>query len=69
MVDDLRKVMKLNWAQSLVETGRNEQSLVEHAAIMPALNVRNPNSARKAVFAHINSGLEAAGESPKPNRP
>ncbi len=67
MVADLRKVMKLNRAQSLLKTGRIEQSLVEHAAIMSALNKRNPSSAQAAMCAHITSGLEAAGESSAPN--
>jgi DNA-binding GntR family transcriptional regulator len=37
MVADLRKVMKLNRAQSLTRPGRIEESLAEHAAIMAAL--------------------------------
>jgi DNA-binding GntR family transcriptional regulator len=37
MVADLRKVMKLNRAQSLLKAGRIEESLTEHAAIMAAL--------------------------------
>ena len=68
MVADLRKVMKLNRAQSLLKAGRIEQSLAEHSAIMSALAKRNPSSAQAAMRAHITSGLEAAGELPTPHR-
>ena len=68
MVADLRKVMKLNRAQSLLKAGRIEQSLAEHSAIMSALAKRNPGSAQAAMRAHITSGLEAAGELPTPHR-
>ena len=61
MVADLRKVMKLNRAQSLLKTGRIEQSLTEHAAIMAALKKRDAAAAQAAMRAHIESGLEAAG--------
>jgi DNA-binding GntR family transcriptional regulator len=37
MVADLRKVMKLNRHNSLLKTGRIEESLAEHRAIMAAL--------------------------------
>ena len=69
MVADLRKVMKLNRAQSLLKAGRIEQSLAEHSAIMSALAKRNPGSAQAAMRAHITSGLEAAGELPTTHRP
>jgi DNA-binding GntR family transcriptional regulator len=61
MVADLRKVMKLNRAQSLLKTGRIEESLAEHAAIMAALTSRNTVAAQAAMRAHIESGHEAAG--------
>ena len=61
MVADLRKVMKLNRAQSLLKAGRIEESLAEHRAIMAALNQRDPATAQKAMRAHIESGQEAAG--------
>lgn len=61
MVADLRKVMKLNRAQSLLKTGRIEESLAEHAAIMVALKKRDANAAQAAMRVHIDSGLEAAG--------
>ncbi len=61
MVADLRKVMKLNRAQSLLKAGRIEESLVEHAAIMAALTSRDAAAAQAAMRAHIESGQEAAG--------
>jgi DNA-binding GntR family transcriptional regulator len=61
MVADLRKVMKLNRAQSLLKTGRIEESLAEHAAIMAALTSRDAAAAQAAMRAHIESGQEAAG--------
>jgi DNA-binding GntR family transcriptional regulator len=60
MVADLRKVMKLNRAQSLLKTGRIEESLAEHDAIMAALNKRDAAGAQVAMQAHIESGQEAA---------
>ena len=61
MVADLRKVMKLNRAQSLLKAGRIEESLAEHAAIMAALTKRDTLAAQTAMRAHIESGQEAAG--------
>lgn len=61
MVADLRKVMKLNRAQSLLKDGRIEESVAEHAAVMAALRERNILGAQAAMRAHIESGLEAAG--------
>ena len=60
MVADLRKVMKLNRAQSLLKEGRIDESLAEHAAVMTALKQRDAKRARAAMQAHIESGLEAA---------
>lgn len=60
MVADLRKVMKLNRAQSLLKAGRIEESLAEHAAIMAALKKRDSDAAQAAMRAHIESGQEAA---------
>ena len=61
MVADLRKVMKLNRAQSLLKAGRIEESLAEHAAIMAALKKQDAAAAQAAMRAHIESGQEAAG--------
>ena len=60
MVADLRKVMKLNRAQSLLKAGRIEESLAEHAAIMVALKKQDAAAAQAAMRAHIESGQEAA---------
>jgi DNA-binding GntR family transcriptional regulator len=61
MVADLRKVMKLNRAESLTKPGRIAESLAEHAVLMAALKKRDSAAAHAAMQAHINSGLEAAG--------
>ncbi len=60
MVADLRKVMKLNRAQSLLKAGRIEESLAEHSAIMAALKKRDAVGAQVAMRLHIESGQEAA---------
>ena len=60
IVADLRKVMKLNRAQSLLKAGRIEESLAEHRAVMAALKNRNVTAAQTAMRAHIESGQEAA---------
>ena len=61
MVADLRKVMKLNRAQSLTRPGRIEESLAEHAAVMAALKKRDTRSAQTSMRSHIQNGQEAAG--------
>jgi DNA-binding GntR family transcriptional regulator len=60
IVTDLRKVMKLNRAQSLLKSGRIEESLNEHRQLMAALQKRDAKAARSAMQAHIANGLEAA---------
>jgi DNA-binding GntR family transcriptional regulator len=60
MVADLRKVMKLNRHNSLLKTGRIEESLAEHRAIMSALAQRNAALAVQRMREHFQSGLEAA---------
>ncbi len=60
MVADLRKVMKLNRQQSLLKSGRIEESLQEHARVMDALLARDPSSASRMMQAHFRNGLEAA---------
>jgi DNA-binding GntR family transcriptional regulator len=60
MVADLRKVMKLNRHNSLLKSGRIEESLAEHRAIMEALAARDGEGARTRMQAHFRSGLEAA---------
>ena len=60
MVADLRKVMKLNRHNSLLKSGRIEESLKEHRAIMAALESRDAIAAMASMQSHFSSGLEAA---------
>jgi DNA-binding GntR family transcriptional regulator len=60
MVADLRKVMKLNRHNSLLKTGRVEESLAEHRAIMQALGARDAAAAVQRMRVHFANGLEAA---------
>jgi len=60
MVADLRKVMKLNRHNSLLKSGRIEESLAEHRALMDALVQRDADAAARRMREHFRSGLEAA---------
>ena len=60
MVADLRKVMKLNRHNSLLKSGRIEESLAEHAAIVAALAARDAAAAVQRMREHFTNGLEAA---------
>ncbi|PKO32478.1 MAG: GntR family transcriptional regulator [Betaproteobacteria bacterium HGW-Betaproteobacteria-9] len=60
MVADLRKVMKLNRHNSLFKTGRIDESLAEHRAIMTALLARNAALTQQRMHEHFQNGLEAA---------
>ena len=60
MVADLRKVMKLNRAQSLLKAGRIEESLAEHSRLMQALTARDPLAASACMQQHFANGLNAA---------
>jgi len=60
MVADLRRVMKLNRHHSLFKAGRLEASLVEHRAILAALQARDPEGARRLVQQHLEHGKDAA---------
>jgi len=60
MVADLRKVMKLNRHNSLLKSGRIEDSLEEHRGIVEALMQRQPEVARERMQRHFRNGLEAA---------
>jgi DNA-binding GntR family transcriptional regulator len=60
MVADLRKVMKLNRHNSLLKSGRIEDSLAEHAAVMEALHKRDAQATRERMQEHFRNGLEAA---------
>jgi DNA-binding GntR family transcriptional regulator len=61
MVADLRKVMKLNRHNSLLKSGRIEESLHEHRALMQALHQRDHTAVAARMREHFSSGLEAAG--------
>jgi DNA-binding GntR family transcriptional regulator len=60
MVSDLRKVMKLNRHNSLLKTGRINDSLAEHRAVMEALLARDGTLTRERMHQHFQNGLEAA---------
>ena len=60
MVADLRKVMKLNRHNSLLKSGRIEESLAEHQAIMAALAARDAEACAQRMREHFKNGLEAA---------
>ena len=60
MVADLRKVMKLNRHNSLLKTGRINESLHEHRSIMVALTARDAASTVLRMREHFANGLEAA---------
>jgi len=60
MVADLRKVMKLNRHNSLLKSGRIEESLSEHQALLDALLARDAAASVQCMKAHFENGLEAA---------
>jgi DNA-binding GntR family transcriptional regulator len=60
MVADLRKVMKLNRHNSLLKSGRIEESLHEHRAVMAAISARDATLAMQRMQEHFKNGLEAA---------
>ncbi|MGQ3195960.1 MAG: GntR family transcriptional regulator [Hydrogenophaga sp.] len=60
MVADLRKVMKLNRHNSLLKSGRIEESLAEHRAIVAALTQRDAALTVQRMREHFENGLEAA---------
>ena len=60
MVADLRKVMKLNRHNSLLKSGRIEESLAEHRAIMAALATRDAEACARRMREHFRNGLQAA---------
>ena len=60
MVADLRKVMKLNRHNSLLKSGRIQESLAEHRAVMAALTARDADTTVQNMRAHFANGLEAA---------
>ena len=60
MVADLRKVMKLNRHNSLLKSGRIEESLKEHRALMAAIKAHDAGAAMRCMRMHFENGLEAA---------
>jgi DNA-binding GntR family transcriptional regulator len=60
MVDDLRKVMKLNRHHSLFKQGRLEASLAEHREILQALLRRDADEVKRLMQQHIAHGRAAA---------
>ena len=60
MVSDLRKVMKLNRHNSLLKSGRIDESLQEHRAIMAALMDKDAALTIARVQEHFRNGLAAA---------
>jgi DNA-binding GntR family transcriptional regulator len=60
MVLDLRKVMKLNRHNSLLKSGRIQESLGEHRALIAALEAQNPSLAAQRMREHFQNGLQAA---------
>lgn len=60
VVSDLRKVMKLNRHNSLLKSGRLDESLREHQALMDALLARDAALSAQRMQEHFANGLEAA---------
>lgn len=60
VVADLRKVLKLNRHNSLLKTGRIEESLNEHRAVMEAIASRDAALAMECMQKHFKNGLQAA---------
>lgn len=60
LVTDLRKVMKLNRHNSLLKSGRIQESLDEHAAILKALLARDGAQSMRRMQEHFKNGLLAA---------
>jgi len=60
MVADLRKVMKLNRHNSLLKSGRMQESLAEHRSIVEALAARDSMLAARKMQDHFANGLAAA---------
>ncbi len=61
LVADLRKVMKLNRHNSLLKSGRVDESLHEHQLILDALLARDAALSAQRMREHFANGLDAAG--------
>jgi DNA-binding GntR family transcriptional regulator len=62
IVNDLRKVMKLNRHHSLFKHGRMTSSLAEHRELMAAIESRDARAATRLMRSHFDNGLKAASE-------
>ena len=60
VVNDLRKVMKVNRQSSLFKSGRIQASIDEHAAILAAIQNNQAAEAQTAMQKHFENGLAAA---------
>ena len=59
VIEDLRKVLKLQRRDSLTRSGRLLSSLVEHREILQAILKRDPQASEQAMRKHLARGLEA----------
>lgn len=59
VIDDMRKVLKLNRHHSLSREGRVGESLAEHRAIMQAIEAGDADAAQARMHAHLLSGRAA----------
>ncbi|MBP7943092.1 MAG: GntR family transcriptional regulator [Polynucleobacter sp.] len=59
VIEDLRKVLKLQRRDSLSRSGRLLSSLIEHREILQAILKRDPLAAELAMRKHLARGLEA----------
>ena len=59
VIEDLRKVLKLQRRDSLTRSGRLLSSLVEHREILQAILKRDPQASELAMRKHLARGLEA----------
>ena len=59
VINDLRKVLKLQRRDSLSRSGRLLSSLVEHREILQAILKKDPLAAEEAMRKHLARGLEA----------
>ena len=69
IVADLRKMMKLNRHHSLFRDGRPAESLLEHRALMQALERRDEAASARLMREHFDNGLAAAKPAAVRKRP
>ena len=62
MVNDLRRLMKLNRHHSLFREGRLGESLGEHRALMQALLARDADATARLMRTHFENGLAATAQ-------